>query len=229
MRHRAITLLWITLYTFLLAPLSPLWAQSAVPAAEPIAPPRVQHEPFDQAVVAGAPLLIEAMIAAEASVDAVLLYRRIGGSSYTHISMRNQGEGRFTAKIPEKEVVPPGIEYFIQATDAFGNMTTYGQPLPPGAFKLVPLTALVQPLAPPVDPAFSDRIFSSEPQRTAEKTSAGNPWYKKWWVWAIVGSVAAAGAAIASKGGHGGESGNTGGGAPSTGSLTISGPVPRTP
>lgn len=228
MRHRAITLLWVTFYTFLLTPLSPLWAQLAVPAAENgVAPPTIQHQPFAQAVVAGAPLFIEAVIAADASVEGTVLYRQIGGSAYTSLRMRNQGEGRFTAKIPEKEVAPPGIEYFIQATDAFGNMTTYGQPLPPGVFKLVPLTALVQPLAPPADPALSERLFPSEPPPAEKAASSGNPWYKKWWVWAIVGSVAA-GVAAASKG-HGGEGGTTGAGAPATGSLTISGPVPRTP
>jgi hypothetical protein len=223
------TLLWVTLYSFLLAPLAPLWAQSSLPVAEGgAAPPQIQHEPFEKATPAGEPLDIEAVIVSTAKVDeALLLYRRIGASGYTSLRMKHRGEGRYSAKIPSKEVLPPGIEYFIKATDISGNSTTYGQPLLPGVRRLVPLTVQVE-RTPLDDQAFTEQIFPPEEPSSVQKTaSAGNPWYQKWWVWTIVGAVAA-GVAVASSGGHG-KGGDAGGGAPATGTLTISGPVPKSP
>lgn len=232
MKHRAAALLWVAVHTFLLAPLSPLWAQSFVPVADKgLNPPQIQHQPAEQATVSGEPLEIEAVIAADASVEAVVLYRRVGASEYTHLKMRDKGDGLFRARIPGKEMVPPGIEYFIQATDAFGNMTTYGQPLPSSVFKMIPLTAKVEakaaPDLPSEDQAFTERVFPSETAvLDGEPPAAGSPWYKKWWVWTIVGAVAA-GIAVASSGGGG--SGDPGAGAPTTGTLTITGPVPGSP
>ena len=227
MKHQAAALLWIALYTFFFAPLSPLWAQSPLPVAEPgITSPQIQHQPAQHATMAGDPLEIEAVIAAGSSVEAVLLYRKIGASEYTRLAMRYKEEGIYRARIPGKEVVPPGIEYFIQATDAFGNMTTYGQPLPAGVFKMVPLTARVEPNLLSEDQAFTERIFPSETAAAnREPQTSGNSWYKKWWVWTIVG-VVATGIVAASMGGG---SGDPGAGAPATGTLTITGPVPGSP
>jgi hypothetical protein len=66
------------------------------------------------------------------------------------------------------------------------------------------------------------------------ETSTGmrsmRPWYKKWWVWTIVGAVVT-GVVIAAGGsgsGGGGGDGNDGGNGetPTTGSIDISGPIP---
>ena len=82
MKHQALTLLWITLYTFLFAPLAPLWAQVVFPVADGgSAPPQIQHQPLEKATAAGEPMEIEAVIHSTVPVqEAVVLYRRIGAS-----------------------------------------------------------------------------------------------------------------------------------------------------
>lgn len=59
------------------------------------------------------------------------------------------------------------------------------------------------------------------PMQQAETVHEHKPYYKKWWVWTIIGVVvagAAAGTALAMGGGN--DSGPTG-------SVTITGPAPR--
>lgn len=222
MKQQAATLLWVAIYTFLFLPLAPLRAQSIHPVAD--GPVRIQHRPFEQPVRPGEPLEIEAVISASTPVEAALLYRKIGASEYTPLQMRHQGEGRYTARIPKRDVVSPGLQYVIQVTDRDGNMTTFGQPAPLGVIELKPF--IVQTHS-PEDQRFTERIFSSGPETAAdeEAVASGTPWYKKWWVWTIVGAVAA-GVAVASGGGGGGDSG---GGAPPTGTITLSGPTPKSP
>lgn len=69
-------------------------------------------------------------------------------------------------------------------------------------------------------PVMSLKKQNLPPMQEAESVDERKPYYKKWWFWAIVGSVvagAAAGAALA-----------LGGGEPSpTGTVTITGPPPR--
>jgi hypothetical protein len=229
MRHQALTLLWVTLYTFLLAPLAPLWAEMAVPVADGVPAPQVQHQPLQKSILPGDPIDLEAVVTSGAAIEeVVLLYRRVGATEYKNIRMKHRGDGRYTAKIPGKEVFPPGIEYFIQASDIRGSSTTYGQPLPPGAITIVPLTATVAPPPSLDDRTLTEQIFPPEQRSSAQKTlSSEDAWYKKWWVWTLV-VTAAAGIAVAAGGGKGGSSG---GGAPppTTGTLTISGPVPKSP
>jgi hypothetical protein len=235
----AATLLWVALYTFCLTPLAPLWAQEALPVAEnELTEPLIQHLPPDEPAAAGAPFEVDALIPG-AIEDATLLYRKMGELEYTPIRMKNRGKGRFTARIPKKEMTPPGIEYFIQASDGFGTTTIYGQPEPLGGFsqQLRPIAvpvealpparkedkALKQDKAPKEDKALSERVFPAEKKQTARKEpSAGTAWYKKWWVWTIFG-VVAVGAVAASKGKGDPES------QPPSGTLTISGPTPGSP
>lgn len=69
-------------------------------------------------------------------------------------------------------------------------------------------------------PVMSLKKQNLPPMQEAESVDERKPYYKKWWFWAIVGSVvagAAAGAALA-----------LGGSEPSpTGTVTITGPPPR--
>ena len=100
-------------------------------------------------------------------------------------------------------------------------------------FSFSPLTVMVEPVLPTTEPEKEaplvkprrekEEIIVETPpaEKPVYKTEAGEKaWYKKWWVWAIVGGGAVAVVAAS------GSSKDEGGGAPPTGSVTISAPVP---
>lgn len=223
MRWHATLLLNLAVYTFLILPVAPLWAQelSLPPDGDRIAPV-IQYEPPSQSAPTGKPLSIEATITDNAEVlEAVLFYRPLGASEYATLPMDAVGPGRYRATIPEGQVTEPGVEYYIQASDKAGNMVMRG-------FAFSPLLVTVAPvLAPPAPSVKPAEVEPSKPlaERLAMRTEAeAKPWYKKWWVWAIAGGVVVA-AAAAGGGGGGGGGDDTGAGG-QTGTLTITGPTP---
>jgi hypothetical protein len=224
MKKRALLLVTVAFYSFLIIPTAPLWAQSLkLPTKADLTAPVIRHDPPARSFRSGESLTIRATITDNAEIkEATLYYRTMGKDDYSSLSMERQAEGSYTAAIPTEEIAEPGVEYYIQAADQAGNIALRG-------FSFSPLTVTVTPAAPGKkgDDAFTESLFPSEERAAGIKSEPGitNPWYKKWWVWTIVGAVAIAGAAAAGGGG------SSGGGAPpepppTTGSATVTGPTP---
>lgn len=221
MRRHATPLLGLAVYTFLILPAAPLWAQelSLPPDGDRIAPV-IQYEPPTRSAPTGKPLTIDASITDNAEVlEAILFYRPLGASEYASVPMDSLGQRRYRATIPAGQVTEPGVEYYIQASDKAGNMVMRG-------FAFSPLMVTVAPLLPGQEmeqAGGTPEIVPTESptERLAMKTEAGaKPWYKKWWVWAVAGGVVLT-AAVAGGGGGGGDDSP-----PTTGSATITVPTP---
>ena len=230
MNKKAFILLVLSFYVFLLLPLYPALAQELqLPSDSDRLPPVIQHQPSDQAAATGKPMIIKATITDNVSIkEAALYYRPMGNVEYFNLTMKKEENNVYSATIPADDVIEPGIEYYIQASDKAGNMVLRG-------FSFSPLTVMVEPVLPITEPEKEaplvkprrekEEIIVETPpaEKPVYKTEAGEKaWYKKWWVWAIVGGGAVA--VVAASGGGGG--GDSGGGGPATGSVTISAPVP---
>ena len=208
MNRGAMLLSMVAFYTFLVIPMMPLWAQDVtLPEDADISAPNIQHEPSQESVGAGESLEIMAIITDDEGVkEATLYYRSVGNVEYFSLKMTPLEGDAYTAIIPREDVLEPGMEYYVQASDKAGNVVLRG-------FSFEPLVVTVAPVLPTMEfPPSEDLVLKTE-------GPPSKPWYKKWWVWTIVGAVAIGGAVAASGGGGGGGDG-------STGSATITAPVP---
>jgi len=198
MDRKATILSFISFYTFLFLPLTPLFAQEGtVPPDSDITAPLIQHERLIQSVRSGEPLIIQATITDDVAVkEAFLFFRFIGTREYFSMNMDSSENNVYSATIPDQYVQEPGLEYYIQASDKAGNTGVFR------GFPFSPLTVKV--------------VSVSRPAKA---------WYQKWWVWTIVGGMVVAAAAAAAGGGGGGGGGGDGG-EPSTGTAVISEPIP---
>ncbi|NKE69293.1 hypothetical protein [Candidatus Manganitrophus noduliformans] len=221
MKPNGILLPIVALYAFVLLPLSPLFAEEGGdPASDTIAP-SIRHEPPDQAVVAGLPFVLQAVITDNVGVEEVTLYYRLKGTEeYSPLQMKRVSQDLFAVALPSQEVSSGQIEYYIQTNDPSGNISFRG-------FSFTPLTVAIV-AAPPLrqDAAPSEPSSAALERITLRREDASPPWYKKWWVWTIVGAaVIAGGVAVAGHGGTDGRDDGEGGGAPTTGSVAIVGPA----
>jgi hypothetical protein len=226
MKQKAILLSFIAIHTFLLSPLTPLFAQGREDSSPPdLIAPHIQHEPSVKAAVAGEPLAIEAIITDDVRVEEVLLHYRLEGSEeYAPIRMESAGETLYSAILPREEVTPPRIEYYIQATDPAGNIALRGLSFTPLSVSVVSV-----PVEPETAPAAVAEGAALE--RITLRTEDPPPprWYKKWWVWTIVGAAVIAGGMAAAGGredGGGEKGGPSSAGGPTGGSVAITGPTP---
>jgi len=161
--------------------------------------PQIQHQPPARAVPGRQPLTLDAIVTDNVGVDKVTLYfRPVGATDYRELDMVRTTGDRFAGVIDAREVVDPGIEYYIQAADGAGNTALRG-------FSFSPLMVAVGKAAPAPDLA-----------EAGEGAEGVRPWYKKPVVWAIVGGVVIAAAAAGGGGGGGGSSPN----------VSFSGPAP---
>jgi hypothetical protein len=225
MKRKALLLVAVALYSFLIIPTAPLWAQSLqLPSKVDLTAPIINHDAPNQSFRSGDPVSIQATITDDAGIKEVtLFYRTMGKAEYSSINMERQQE-TYSASIPKEDAAEPGVEYYIQASDQAGNIALRG-------FSFSPLTVTVTPAAPEKksDEAFTENLFPAEERAVAIKSdpTVTNPWYKKWWVWTIVGAVAIAGAAAAGGGGGGGGSDPAPNGAGGqTGAVNVTGPIP---
>jgi hypothetical protein len=183
--------------------------------------PAIKHDPPSQSAPTSAPLTIEAAVTDNVGVQEVTLYyRHIGSADFTTVNMAPVGNDTYAATIPPTRVAEPGLEYYIQAADVAGNMALRG-------FAFDPLVVNVVPMAPPPVVTVMPEPRPSPAEALAMRTepAKGRSWYKKWWVWTLVGSAVLIGTA-ASGGDGGGDSGSNP--PPSdTGSITITGPIPE--
>jgi hypothetical protein len=87
--------------------------------------PLIVHTPVSSAP-AGQDLAITATITDDGGVTgATLYYRRSGQSSFTATAMSPSGD-QYTGIVPGAEVVAPGVEYYLSATD--GSLWSYHPP-----------------------------------------------------------------------------------------------------
>jgi hypothetical protein len=223
----------VAIYTFVFAPLTPLWAEENPPREDTpigdfdVAAPMIVHQPPREG--AQGPLEIEATITDDVAVtDPILFYRVKGGHEYAQIRMNAKGENRYVAVIPEKDVLAPGIEYYIQVSDKAGNYGFSTLPSTPVFVSVAPPPpqkekAKIVPEPPPVvdavapmkeqiaEPPLYVGIVTIPPVEQFPMTqppSRSAPWYKKWWVWTIV--LLAGGGIAASQGGDSGSSSGSG-------------------
>ena len=82
--------------------------------------PVITHESRKTAT-ANMPLTLFAEASDNVSVQSVnLLYRRIGNTDFTSIQMKNTTGQRYSASIVASDVVLPGVEYYLEASDGIG-------------------------------------------------------------------------------------------------------------
>jgi hypothetical protein len=88
-------------------------------------PPVISHTPVSSAP-AGQDLNITATITDDGGVTgATLYYRRIGQTGFTAAAMQPSGN-QYTGTVPGTEMVTPGVEYYLSATD--GSLWSYHPP-----------------------------------------------------------------------------------------------------
>ena len=97
---------------------------SNIATATPIdtIPPVIQHTPIVGAVP-GLGLTIFADVTDNVAVQSVTLFHRaIGASTYTSKPMARTTGNRYSATLPGSLVIPPGLEYYIEATDGISTV-----------------------------------------------------------------------------------------------------------
>ncbi len=140
--------------------------------------------------------------------------------------MESIGGKKYLTIIPQRFVFWPGIEYYIQASDAAGNIATQGAANTPLLIRIkTPPEARIGTNrkldAPLLSTKKSGFRLSTQSNTTNEKYDKKKPWYKRWWVWSIAIGVVA-GVAAASGGGGGGSTSSP----PTTGTGTVTAGVP---
>jgi len=136
-------------------------------------PPRLEHQPPEN-LAHQTQLQVTARARDVMDIKQVTLNYRVRGTrGFNTVTMERQDDGTYIGSIPAFTVVQPGIEYYLAAWDSLGNGP--GLKGSPGA----PIYVNVQ----------------GGPAPTTRPTST--PWYRNWWVWAAVASVAVVGGAVA--------------------------------
>jgi len=187
-------------------------AELALPSGDLIAPV-IKHTFIEKDIYSGQQIDVKATVTDNVGVKNVtLFYRDKNAAEFKRLKMnRDLDSFIYTAQLTATN--PPGLEYYIQATDLGGNTLLFG-------YSFSPLTIAVLPEA--VDNiAASDNSDTNSTVATAtvkageeKKTGISK------WVWIGLG-VVVAGAALSGGGGGGNDSDPP----PTTGNLTISGPA----
>lgn len=134
--------------------------------------------------------------------DVRLFFRSKGKRNYEMVRMTPEVNDRYRAMISGEVAQDPGVEYYLEAEDRAGNR--------------------VQTLRPP--DLFPALVEIKSPSAWERFRGDDKPWYKKPWVWTVAGAVVLGAASMGGGGGGGGSGG--GAGAPTTGTITVDGPVP---
>ncbi|GEM_PF-1504034 len=219
---QAIAFLLISIHTFFFPPLTPLLAQN--PNTADRFPPAIQHDPFKAALKLDDPIIVQARVKDNRTVNKVLLfYRTAGGKEYNTLKMEWIGNTTYLAIIPRRFVRRPGMEYYIQASDTAGNTATQGMPNTPLIVELKAPAGQIDrnsdintAILPPGKKGFR---LSTASDTESETNLKEKPWYKRWWVWTIAVGVIAGGIAA-------GGSGSSSPARPNTGTGTVSAGIP---
>jgi len=184
-------------------------AELALPSGDLIAPV-IKHTFIEKDIYSGQQIDVKATVTDNVGVKNVtLFYRDKNAAEFKRLKMnRDLDSFIYTAQLTATN--PPGLEYYIQATDLGGNTLLFG-------YSFSPLTIAVLPEA-------VDNIAASDNSNTNTTPIVKAGEEKKTgiskWVWIGLG-VVVAGAALSGGGGGGNDSGPP----PTTGNLTISGPA----
>lgn len=148
----------------------------AMAAAFDTVPPVINHNIITGAN-AGMPLQIYADVTDNVKVTAVnLYYRKIGDVTYTKLTMNNTTDNvnRYFANIEGSNIVSPGIEYYIEATDG-NSFTTCGSLLSPNKVVIAdaPKITNISPISGPDTGAAAITITGSNFKTGAKVTLDG--------------------------------------------------------
>jgi len=177
----------------------------ALPAGDLIAP-NIDSPPITEKITPGERVTIHATVTDNVGVKNVtIFYRDMGESNFKREEMRQEPDtDDYSATLPD--IIAPGIEYYIQATDQAGNTLLHGH-------TFAPLTLNVSPSALPHE---EKGAVAAAPQ--GEEAAESKKGISKW-VWIGLG-VLAVGAIAASSGGSDSTP------PPPPGTVTISAPPP---
>lgn len=107
-----------------------------------VTPPSIDHTPAADGQPEGVGVVVSALItdAESAIASATLFYRTQGQTSFASVTLTDQGSDRYEATIPDTAVVPPAVEYYLQADDAPGNSAVHpaGAPASYHTFSVTP-------------------------------------------------------------------------------------------
>jgi len=191
----------------------PMYNVNAVNAAEALAlpagdlvAPEIKSPQINAKIAPGESVNIDATVTDNVGVKNVtLFYRNAGATDFKRVEMsRKQVTDNYSVTLPE--VIEPGVEYYIQATDLAGNTVLHGH-------TFSPLTISVSPgNTPQVE---TEEAVAFMPQEGGNAAASPAKGINKW-MWIGLGVLAVGAAA----------SGGGGGGDPTTGTVTITGPTP---
>lgn len=180
--------------------------------------PSITHTPSAAALTAGQPTVFAAAVTDDRGVESVtLFYRPVGASNYESLQMvQSPGTNLYKAVLPDAVVQPPGLDYYIQATDLAGNILLRGSSFSPFA------AAVVRGVETGSGP--TTVAVTKQPSVQAKASKKMSP--LKWVMVAVgVGAIAA----LAGGGGGGSSSGPVGNDNidPAAPTLTVTGPAPQ--
>lgn len=132
-------------------------------------PPVIGHTPAAKPAKYGRTIAIAADARDVSGIKKLILsYRVAGNRGYSTVVFEREARGRYVATIPALAVARPGVEYFVEAWDKLGN----GPGLKGSARAPITIKVKGGPVAKP-------------------QAAGPDPWYKRWWVWAVVAGVVA--------------------------------------
>ncbi|MBK6686563.1 MAG: right-handed parallel beta-helix repeat-containing protein [Deltaproteobacteria bacterium] len=83
--------------------------------------PTILHRPMTTEQPAGTAVNLLARVTDQSAITGVRVYYRTPGGNFQDAPLGDQGGGLYAGAIPANAVVGPGVEYYLEATDAGGN------------------------------------------------------------------------------------------------------------
>ena len=181
----------------------------AFPTGDLIAP-EIKSPPITEKIPPGERATINAVVTDNVGVKNVtIFYRDMGETTFQRKEMaREAGTDNYSATLPE--IVVPGLEYYIQATDEAGNTLLHGHTFAPLTLNVPPEAIAQQEQG--AGAAAKQEVAAAKPEEEKGVSK---------WVWIGLG-VLAVGALAGGGGGGGGGGGTTSG----PGTVVITGPNP---
>lgn len=100
--------------------------------------PDIIHSSPTEAVSSESSYQIKAVVTDDKQVESVILHHRTGtDQQFVSSQMQSQGENVFSFTLDESYLVPPSVEYYIEATDSDGEKQFRGFDFDPLEFSVV--------------------------------------------------------------------------------------------